>query len=137
MSRSLRPTKVTINIHSKPFTWWHAWPTNCICDMRMLNGWTFLPQYLYIFARCGSTQSLLHTGCPTILCAIFLNLTQVFYSLFVNFIAQYPIPLYKRRKMSGQFPLKVQRGLRYLIFHFREEFWKVYICLTHLRWEVN
>ena len=31
---------------------------------------------------------------------------------------------YKKNKMSGKSPLKVPRRLRYIIFHFREEFWK-------------
>ena len=54
----------------------------------------------------------------------FLNFILNVYSLFLNFFSQYPIPLYKRRKMSGQSPLRVARGLRYLIFHFMKEFWK-------------
>ena len=48
------------------------------------------------------------TGCPAILCTIFLNLNWLFYSLSVNFFSQYPFPLYKRRKMSGQSPLKLK-----------------------------
>ena len=65
-----------------------------------------------------------YTGCPAILCAILLDLTRLFYSLFVNFFSQFPIPLFKKRKLSGQFPLKVQRGLRYLMFCFGEAFRK-------------
>ena len=45
-----------------------------------------------------------------------------FIAFFKNLFSQYPIPLYKREKNSGKSPLKVPRGLRYLIFHFREEF---------------
>ena len=53
-----------------------------------------------------------------------ISLFWLFWSLFVHFFSHYPIPLYKRRKMTGQSPLKVPSGLRYLSFHFREEFWK-------------
>jgi len=52
----------------------------------------------------------------------FLNFKLSVYSIFLNFLSQYPIFLYKRRKMSGQSPLRVARGLRYLIFCFGEEF---------------
>ena len=53
-----------------------------------------------------------------------ISLFRLFYSLFVNFFSQYPIPLYKRRKMSGQSPLKMPRGLRYLIFQGNLNFFK-------------
>ena len=83
--------------------------------------------YVYFFVN-------IYTGCPAILSAIFLNLALLFYSLFVNFFSQCHIPLYKRRKMSGQFPLKVPRGLRYLIFRFWEELKKSLHSRRQLFW---
>ena len=66
-----------------------------------------------------------------------MSLFRLLYSIFLNFFSQDRFPLYKRRKMSGQSPLKVPRGLRYLIFRFGEAFWKSIHSRQQLFWKLR
>ena len=58
------------------------------------------------------------TGCPAILCANFLNLTWLFYSIFVNFFSQHTIPPIQENKNERSISSDSAKGAEIFDFSF-------------------